>query len=314
MALEALRNRHDVGIDIGVVSEAALRTSPCLVMWYDMRFGHRTVLGDREFVPSLTRFTLDKIESWDIRNLLVNRGTLLVINDVLLEGGARSAQTSRTVIRHAMKAIIGYGDALLYFNGRYHWSYVEKQNRMRSLVSAPSVFRRLYDTAIEFRFNPNYERYLDFYLPRWLDDLNAILADIHLTCERARLGDSTLQWEEYLDTALRQFLREGLASPRSLAKKITNAARRPVANPGVSALAALGTRAAGPRDLLPILFPAVAYRSVAPAFSKTLKGFGDGPTAMRRRYLELWGQHVDINFTFPERSSESTASATRAAA
>jgi hypothetical protein len=305
LALEPLRIRHDVGIDIGVVSEATLRTSPCLVMWNDMRFGHRTLLGDSRFVPSLTRFSVDRIPGWDIRNLLVN---------VLLEAGTWSTRTARTVIRHAMKAIIGYGDALLYFNGRYHWSYVEKQDRMRSLVAAPGVFRRLYDMAIDFRFNPNYGRYLDCYLPRWLDDLNAVLADIHLTCERARLGDPTLQWEHYLDTALRRFLREDLASPRSLGKKITNAARRPVANLDVSALATLGTRAAGPRTLLPILFPAVAYRSVAPAFCKALRDFGDGPSARRRRYLELWGEHVDINFAFPDHGSASTADSTRAAA
>jgi len=314
LALEPLRVRHDVGIDIGVVSETALKASPCLVMWHDMRFGHRTLLGDSQFVPSLTQFTVERIPSWDICNLLVNRGTLLVINDLLLEAGTWSTPTARTVIRHAMKAIIGYGDALLYFNGRYHWSYVEKQSRMQKLIAAPSDFHQLYDTAIEFRFNPDYAKYRDCHLPQWLEDLNPILADIHLTCERTRLRSPALRWEHYLDAALRQILREDLTPPRRLARKITNVARRPIVGFDVSALASLGARAAGPRGLLPILFPAVAYRAVTPVLKQALEGFCEEPCAMRRMYLDLWGQHVDVNFNFPPSRPGNSVNATREAA
>jgi hypothetical protein len=314
LALEPLRTRHGVGIDIGVVSDTALRTSPNLVMWHDMRFAHRTVLGDSQFVPSLTRFTVEGIPSWDICNLLVNRGTLLVINDLLLEAGTWSTTTARTVIRHAMKAIIGYGDALLYFNGRYHWSYVEKQSRMRKLSAAPSDFRQLYDTAIEFRFRPDYARYRDCHLPQWLESLNPILAGIHLTCERTRLRSPALRWERYLDAALTQILREDLTSPRRLARKMTNVARRPIVGFDVSALASLGARAAGPRGLLPILFPAVAYRAVTPVLTQALEGFCEEPCAMRRMYLELWGQHVDVNFNLPPSRPIEPVKATREAA
>ncbi len=314
LALEPLRVRHDVGIDIGVVSETALKASPCLVMWHDMRFGHRTLLGDSQFVPSLTRFTVERIPSWDICNLLVNRGTLLVINDLLLEAGTWSTPTARTVIRHAMKAIIGYGDALLYFNGRYHWSYVEKQSRMQKFIAAPSGFRQLYDTAIEFRFSPDYAKYRDCHLPQWLEDLNPILADIHLTCERTRLRSPAIRWEHYLDAALRQILREDLTSPRRLARKITNVARRPIVGFDVSAFASLGARAAGPRGLLPILFPAVAYRAVTPVLKQALEGFCEEPCAMRRMYLDLWGQHVDVNFNFPPSRPVKSVNATREAA
>ncbi len=32
-----------------------------------------------------TNFEVETIPSWDIRNLIVNRGTLLIINDLILE-------------------------------------------------------------------------------------------------------------------------------------------------------------------------------------------------------------------------------------
>src|SRR5690606_3500364 len=119
---------------------------PCLVMWFDMRFGHKVLLGDPSFARGLDRFRLSRIEPADVRNLLVNRGTLLVINDLLFDGpGGNDEAARRTALKHAMKAVIGYGDALLYFLGEYDHSYVEKQRRMRIRRDVPAAFRDLYD-------------------------------------------------------------------------------------------------------------------------------------------------------------------------
>jgi hypothetical protein len=129
-ALAPIATGAGVGIDLGTITTTQLRRAPCLVMWYDMRHGHKTLLGDRKFVPSLNRFRIDRILPSDVRNLLVNRGTLLALNDVLLDENPTDPAVRRAVVRHAVKAIIGYGDALLYTRGAYHWSYLEKQRRM----------------------------------------------------------------------------------------------------------------------------------------------------------------------------------------
>ena len=44
--LEGLVTKHGIQMDLGVTTASLLRWSPGLVMWYDMRFGHKTVLGD----------------------------------------------------------------------------------------------------------------------------------------------------------------------------------------------------------------------------------------------------------------------------
>ncbi|MCW3053157.1 MAG: hypothetical protein JWN14_2327, partial [Chthonomonadales bacterium] len=107
--LQTIGREHGIGMDLSVVTVSQLRHAPCLVLWHDMRYGHKTILGDSDFVPSLTQFTPDRIEASDIRNLLVNRGTLLLINQMLLEAGPLNEARARTIVGHAMKAIIGYG-------------------------------------------------------------------------------------------------------------------------------------------------------------------------------------------------------------
>ena len=42
-----------IPIDISVKPASKLVHSSCLIIWYDMRFGHKTILGDDKFVPSL---------------------------------------------------------------------------------------------------------------------------------------------------------------------------------------------------------------------------------------------------------------------
>jgi hypothetical protein len=313
-ALDAIRERHDVGLDLGVVSEASLLRAPCLVMWHDMHFGHRTVCGDPDFAPSLTRFATRPIPAWDVRNLLVNRGTLLLINGELLDAEPHDPRVARTVVRHLIKAIIGYGDALLYFNGLYHWSYVEKQARMRRLAAVPRRFQELYDSAMDFRFSPSYERYAGMDLRAFTDELEPILAQVHLSCERMRLGRPELTWEEYAEVALRALVGASFASPRDLARGARNLRRRPVAMLDLSAIAALGARLGGVRELLPIAFPGAAYRSADDSLARALAGGSGSRAALRRRYLELWGRHVDVNFRMPAVRRDPTATETRAAA
>lgn len=300
-ALEPLREVSGMGIDFSTINEAKLQRSPCLVMWYDMRFGHRTILGDDQFVPGLEQFTADKVPAWDILNLLVNRGTLLVINDWLLaHRSVVSPLERRTIIRHIMKAIIGYGDALLYFCDRYHWSYAEKQRRMATTWEAPQAFRSLYEEAIAFRFQPDYARYADRDLIRWRDDLRETLASVHLQCEETRLRQRALDWSEYLVAALTHALWRDSRSPRALAKMAVNLLRGPRCQVPGSLAATLGARASGMRGLLPILFPVIAYELDCPALRavtcQALGATNDSPQELRRGYLRAWGRCGDDNF------------------
>ena len=301
-ALDRVEARFPIDIDVGCVSETSLRTSQCLVMWYDMRFGHKVILGDASFVRGLRRFTQDRIEPWDARNLMVNRGTLLVINELILDRGDLDASLRKTIVRHMMKAIIGYGDAHLFFTGRYDWSYVEKQHRMRKSDADP-VFRKLYDEAMEFRFSPHYDDYVHRDLGQWHADVRPLFEALHLDSERRRLEDPDLQWREYPDAALRHDLLHrdvGWRTPRK-AKALLRSSSPPAQ---LSPLARTGYRAAGAQGRLPILFPLVAYDAAEPELRQlardALQTTDTDSVGMHRAYLREWIEVSDRNSRWGE--------------
>jgi hypothetical protein len=270
-------------------------------MWYDMRHGHKTVLGDAGFVPSLARFTVGRILPSDIRDLLTNRGTLLVINDLLLERGAPALDERKLIVRHGMKAVIGYGDALLFFLGDYHWSYAEKARRMARRTDVEPDFCDAYRRAIEFRFRPSYAAYVDRDLGDWVATMKRALAAVHLAVEARRLRRALPGWDVYQDAALRHAIVEDLPAWRAAAKKACYAVAGGSGAPGLSLAARLGLRMAGPRGVLPILFPAVAYPEADGRSRDRARAILRAPSShaasLRRAYLRAWSVDGDVNFS-----------------
>lgn len=298
--LAPLSQSHGIGLDVSLIPAVRLLRSPCLVMWYDMRFGHKTILGDEQFIPSLHRFSVDRIVPHDVRNLMVNRGTLLVINELLLERGGLSETEKKYFIKHVMKGVIGYGDALLFFSGAYDWSYQEKQRRMRERQDVDILFRRLYDEAMEFRFQPNYSTYLGRDFSQWASELREQLSPIHLQCESRRLSLPALSWAQYPQTAFSHVLREELYAPRAIAKKIVNIMRSAPCPIKTSTIAALGYRCCGARGRLPFFFPLIAYHLEDDFYRKwaRLSLYADSVDidALRKAYLRQWSIYGDVNF------------------
>ncbi|NOK18544.1 hypothetical protein [Corallococcus carmarthensis] len=301
-ALEPLRERHGLGLDLGIMTVRSLRKSPCLVMWYDARFGHKTVAGDASFLPGLTHFTRDAILPDDVRNLAVNRGTLLVINEALRDKGALDDEEARrTILRHTAKAIIGYGDALLFFLGAYDWSYAEKRRRMAGRHDVPDGFRRLYDEASAFRLEPDDTRFAPRELGPWMDEVRTRLADVHLACEAARLSVPGLKWAGYVERTLKHSLGEGGLRPGVWLRRVRNLVRfRPGASPELGLRARLGLRLGGPRGVLAAAFPFVAFDvggTQGAGFARRVLGAASGsPADLRRAYLRCWSESGDPNF------------------
>ncbi|ROS01514.1 hypothetical protein EDC56_1956 [Sinobacterium caligoides] len=288
-----------VGLDLSVIDARHLSRSEPRLIWYDMRYGHKTIAGDASFVRGLRRQCLDAIPDWDMRNLLVNRGTLLLINQILLERKEGALLNTGLLIKHTMKAVIGYGDALLYSCNNYHWSYLEKQRRMRQLAVVSDTFKSLYDEAIEFRFKPDYHRYPAEGLAHWLAGILGLLADVHLQCERRRLGRSELSWLEYWPYAVRReqrsCLRDGyrqtMAALLAFAKSFS-------ANELLN-YSALGfrQRLLSERRLVPLLFPGMVYPFVADELQRQARRIVgvDDMAAARRIYLRAWAKNFDGN-------------------
>lgn len=317
-ALRPLVETYELGFDVSAVHATRLRRAAPRMIWYDMRHGHRTIVGDADFVPSLERFDASSIPSWDARDLLVNRGTLLLINDMLLEDIDFCPSWRPIVVRHAIKAIIGYGDALLYFLGEYHWSYREKRTRMMAREDVSLAFRALYDEAVSFRFQPNYSRFDAVDLVAWAKSLKSSLRPIHLACEAARLDIADLSWDRYLGAALERALVDEPFSTRAWASKagrgVRSLARRGL--PGAFDLVtwseryrgalltgvkqSLGSLVCGARGLLPLLFPFLVYEfdlmDEHESAQRFLGASSSDQADLREAYLDTWSQHGDCNY------------------
>ncbi len=172
--------QNEIGIDLSVTSEQRLRRGASSLMWQDTIAGHKTLLGDPEVV---LRLPVRKISSTEILRLLINRGTLLVINDWL------RAQGKSEPTKHVVKAIIGYGDALLYYLGDLHWSYQRKRQRMAQRRDIDPAFAALYEKACAYRLQPD--------PATTFDDPREALATVFLQCERLRLRDPALTLGSY---------------------------------------------------------------------------------------------------------------------
>jgi hypothetical protein len=307
-AVAPLVDRYELGFDVSAIAAARLRGAAPRVVWYDMQHGHRTLAGDPAFVPALPRLEPRHIPSWDVRDLLVNRGTLLLINQMLLTDPGFEPAWRPVVIRHAIKAIIGYGDALLYFLGDYHWSYQEKRARMAKRRDVPRSFRELYDEAVGFRFQPNYERFDGVDLARWCCELVEQLRPIHLACEASRLRVADLSWDRYLDAALAHAMADEPLSVRAWAGKLKRGmgslVRRELWAGGPDEGAGTAHRTAralcSSRELLSVIYPFLVYDLPLPderAFARDLLEAADTSTeGLRQAFLARWGRSGDVNY------------------
>jgi hypothetical protein len=299
-ALQALAKTYDIGIDMSAINKQKLLKLDGLVIGYDMRFGHKTLLGDSTFLKNHEAFSLSNIDPIDIRQLLVNRGTLLLINRVLLKKHSLSEDEKKLIIKHAIKSIIGYGDALLFFHNAYHWSYAQKQSNMSELSDIDEAIKKLYADALLFRFKPNYELYLQKDLNEWNDELIVILSSIHLQCEKINLSQSNLDWRSYFNIAL-----ENGSYPR---QKVMQKAKSflhglnniPVLKELKSVTDMKNYMQFGAKGMLSLLFPYIAYKiypqQYCGLFKTSLQLQRSDEQEYLKRFLMLWSQHGDTNF------------------
>jgi hypothetical protein len=220
--------------------------------------------------------------------LLVNRASLLVINDALLDRGIVSENDARFIIKHLMKSIIGHGDAFLFTQKRYHASYLEKQRRMREFTRVVPSLAELYDVAAEFRFSPNYARYKRDDLIPFTERARSILARVHLEFERYRTGDPDCTFSGHAERVLHakpslfSLVNRAYQRPRGLAQSITQAFRAP--HPRLILAAALPTVLHGSND------------EQGRLAQRILGAEACTPRALRKAYLQYWAEYGDPNF------------------
>ena len=282
--LNHLREEFHIGIDFSIIRRSQIENSAPLLIWHDLISGHKTLLGDPNYIPSLPFGDPSNILPRDIFKLLVNRGSLLIINDWLADNGVKE----KVQTKHIMKAIIGYGDALLFYLGDYNWSYQEKRRRMQKRDDIPKSFRDLYETASKYRLNPNDQIEFD------PNQIRETLKEIFLQCESMRLDCQNLTWDNYFQKALHYTLSERLKNPREFARGIKGFSFQSFGGDPVSNLS---FKLSSPDEKMSFIFPIIAFDIGDKSAAKVvLDAKDESIEELRKAYLRKWGVLGDIHF------------------
>jgi glycosyltransferase involved in cell wall biosynthesis len=292
---------YNIGCDISEISDLKLQSSPTHLIWYEMYHGHKLLLGDADFVEGLPFSDLKDVPWGDIYDLMVNRGTLLVINRWILESYPEpNEEQSRILIKHAMKAIIGLGDAYLFFMGGYHWSYRERLIRIRNSHDIPQSVKDLYTMAMEFRLRPNYNAIDIGKVRDWMEETLSLYKEFFLQFEGKRLGISDLSWENYSSVFLSRSTFSNMGSGSGWWRKAKGIFSMPKVSVGESWREKCGFVLLSPSERLGFVFPFVAFdldgvQEIAPFLG--VKETENLEQELHRHYLTMWGEVGDVNFT-----------------
>jgi hypothetical protein len=187
-----------VEVDFAVLSQSRLPRLDFTLMYSELRHGHKVVFGDRDVLDRMHPMPVEKVPLSEFSRLMLNRGSLLLMNrQVLQQGGPSDDQALECFGRYLDKALLACADARLAAAGRYHPSYIVKREQLNSLRwSGSRDFIARYDQALCSRTGQDTG---DQLAGREADAQAAAVADwleALVELETARLGQLP-EWTEY---------------------------------------------------------------------------------------------------------------------
>ncbi|MBX7187505.1 MAG: hypothetical protein K1Y01_20340 [Vicinamibacteria bacterium] len=302
-ALDTLRRRSGMGFDFSAVDARRVERDRVRVLWYDVRHGHKLLAGDPEFLPGLKRFTAENIDRTEMADLVINRGALLVLNDIILANGPLTPVRREAVLTHTAKAVIGYGDAFLFTRGAYHWSYAERRHTMADMkIPASQEFKALYETAMRYRFSGESRAADRLVAEAESGNLTRVLAAVHLEVERRRLRARHMTFDGYVARSLRHELDDFKSSLRKLAKGALVLVRGGLGVGGGAISLRMALQAGGEQGVVRALFPLMLYGQGGAEDLAAARSLLDvkkpKSTAGKMAWLRLWGRVFDPNLVF----------------
>ena len=104
------------------------------LMHAEMLWGHRVVAGDEDVLASMPPMPFAGLGLAEFTRLMLNRGSLLLMNRrALLTGATAEAAGREQFMKYLFKAVLACGDARLAAADHYHPAYTEKWQRLQQL-------------------------------------------------------------------------------------------------------------------------------------------------------------------------------------
>ena len=200
----ALTARVGVEVDLAVLREERLPAAEYSLMNAEMLWGHRVVAGDPDILAVMPRMPFAELALAEFTRLMLNRGTLLLMNrTALVTGAIRAPRQREQFMKYLFKTVLACGDARLAAAGQYHPSYAEKWQRLQRMPWAGQErFLPQYAMALEAKFHPAYELYAAADLEKCLRQVTELWLETLAHLEGVRLGSHAGGWAEYASPAV----------------------------------------------------------------------------------------------------------------
>lgn len=181
---------------------SSLPHQPYELMYMEARAGYHVVHGPSDVLDALPAYDVAHPPLEECARLFMNRGVGLLMAQMLLrEKHVLDREEHEFVVRNIYKALLAMGDSVLFIEGRYDPSYLERRARVQDSglegVPSPGRLRGLYEMALAFKLRPSHEVPDGQPVAAWLSEMVEAYLSVFLWFEGSRLGRDDLTWDGY---------------------------------------------------------------------------------------------------------------------
>lgn len=200
---EHLSSQFGLDVEFKCLPSRKLRQSAPSLFYYDLLMGHRRLLGSDSLLEGCDHHgDPTNIPLSEAARLLMNRCSGLLFAAEHLRRSSFGESEADFVQRNIAKAELALGDAILAAHGLYHWSCVERLNRLQSGACAPPVpwlnsLVAHHQSGVQFKLHPFRSKDAREILARRHAQICELAAAVWLWVESRRLDRAFTSIVEY---------------------------------------------------------------------------------------------------------------------
>jgi hypothetical protein len=211
--IEEGERRFHIEIEFKMLKPAAFEAARPSMFYYDLLNGHRLVAGHQAWIDSLPALlsSASSIPAVEAPRLLVNRGMSLLRCLRWADGGMELPPGFCD--RIVSKLRLALADSVLCMEKKYHWSVIERHERLAALHETPPSWPQLIEwhaQGVDFKFHPAHRLCKPGEWKRELGELREAWVRTFLWVESRRLGKKFREPEAYAFQRGRLFAEEPL--------------------------------------------------------------------------------------------------------
>jgi hypothetical protein len=181
-------------VEFKVYSVEKLRRSAVSMFSYDLVSRHRMIYGGEEiFEDCGHHLAAENIPPHEATRLLFNRCSGLLLAKDFLRSDLPTGDQQDFVGRNLAKAQLAFGDSLLALSGKYHWSCLERAERLKRLPATDASpllgeIQRHHSLGVDFKLLPRRTAASNSELAKQHQEISALGQKLWLWIESRRLN------------------------------------------------------------------------------------------------------------------------------